>query len=673
MSPHTQWHSDKIYFGLHYDLHANANDTDLGTKADPEILIPLLNLMRPQWVQTDCKGHAGYTSWFSQVPDASVSPGTVKDAMMGWRAATRELGIPLHCHYSGIWDQAAGAKHPEWCVVQADGTVLDSHIENGGFPPRQGIMSPFGAYVDKLLIPQMLELIDRYGVDGFWVDGEIWAVNADYGDAARQAFTAKTGIQTIPQKPGDPHWNEWMQFQRDGFHDYVTRYCDAVHQHKPGVLVCSNWLQTFRHPGEPKVPTDWISGDNVWVWGVDGSRCEARFISTRGKHWDIMLWGFYKIGQIHNTQRPWVTKPVQMLQQEAAITLALGGNVQIYDHGGTLRNGELVPWHMERYGAVGEFVQKRRAICQHTETIPQVAVLHSEHAYYADFERPFPNPGERGKPVQGATFVMLDSHYGVDILDEWALLPRIDDFALIVAPERNKMSEDMVQALKGYVERGGCLLITGADAYDRFGAAFLGAASEGVEAEKVGYLPARSGAAPVWSAEWRLIKPTTAITVGRLLKTERLDAYLTEYAAATINTVGKGRVAYIPCALFEFFYDSRYPLIREFVEDVAATLVGRLPIRKSGPRSAEMILRQKDSKTIVHLINLNTGLPNSASQGAVDEIPLIGPVVVEIDRDTPPAAVGLWFEDGPLRWDYSAGTVRVTLEKLHIHAAIVIE
>lgn len=73
----------------------------------------------------------------------------------------------------------------------------------------------------------------------------------------------------------------------------VTRYCAAVPAHKPGVLVCSNWLQTFRNLGEPKVPTDWISGDNAWVWGLDGSRCEARFLSTRGKHWDIMLWTFY--------------------------------------------------------------------------------------------------------------------------------------------------------------------------------------------------------------------------------------------------------------------------------------------------------------------------------------------------------------------------------------------
>ncbi|MAS37375.1 MAG: hypothetical protein CL610_25465 [Anaerolineaceae bacterium] len=668
-----KWYGDELYFGLHYDLHANANDTDLGTRADPETLIPLLKLMKPQWVQTDCKGHPGMTSWFSEVPDATVSPGTVNDAMAGWRAATRELGIPLHCHYSGISDTAASMKHPEWCVVEKDGTILDGNVAESSFPPRNGIMSPFGPYADKLLIPQMLELVDRYGVDGFWVDGEIWAVNADYSDTAKKAFAEQTGITEIPDKVGDPNWNTWMQFQRDAFHNYVTHYCDVVHDHNSNVRICSNWLQTFRHPGEPNVPTDWISGDNVWVWGMDGSRCETRFISTRGKHWDIMLWGFYKIGPLHNWRMPWVFKPVQMLQQEASVTLAMGGSVQIYEHGGKLRDGDLVPWRMSRMGEVGEFVQKRRELCQNTETIPQVAVLHSEHHYYTDFERPFPLPRERGTPVQAATFALLENHFGVDILDEWALLPRINDFKLIVVPERFNMSEDMVQALKQYVEQGGSLLLTGAEVYDRFGADFIGAESITVEEDVDYHVPARSGAAPIYSKTWRMLKPTSAISNGRVLKTARLDTHLTEYAAATINQYGEGTVAYIPCDVFGFFYDTRYPLISEFIGELAQQITGKLPIRYSGPTGVDMVLRQKDDRTLVHLINLTSGLPNSPSAGAIDEIPQIGPITVEIDRATPPTSVGLAFEDGAFKWTYQHGTIIATLDRLHIHAAIVVE
>ena len=75
--------------------------------------------MGVEFVQTDSKGHPGYVSWFSETPEASIAPGVVQDALAQWRAATRLLGIPLHAHYSGIWDSAAGARHPEWRLLTA--------------------------------------------------------------------------------------------------------------------------------------------------------------------------------------------------------------------------------------------------------------------------------------------------------------------------------------------------------------------------------------------------------------------------------------------------------------------------------------------------------------------------------------------------------------------------
>ena len=55
----------QFHFGLHYDLHAAASDTDLGTRCRPRELGARLKRLAPDFVQTDCKGHAGYTSWFS--------------------------------------------------------------------------------------------------------------------------------------------------------------------------------------------------------------------------------------------------------------------------------------------------------------------------------------------------------------------------------------------------------------------------------------------------------------------------------------------------------------------------------------------------------------------------------------------------------------------------------
>lgn len=665
-----RWHGKRFYFGLHYDLHAGPHDTDLGTRCGEADLVPMLRLMAPDFVQTDCKGHPGYTSWFSQVPDASVSPGVVKDAMEQWRAATRKLGLPLHCHYSGIWDKAAGRKHPEWCVQPPPGQAT------AGTPaatPAGEKMCPRSDYLEKLLIPQMLELIDRYGVDGFWVDGDLWGVEPCYCERCRAAFVAQTGLAQPPADETDPNWAAWWNFTRESFEAYVRRYCDAVHAHKPGVLVCSNWLQTFKHPGEPAVPTDWISGDNSWVWGLDGSRCEARFLSTRGKPWDIMLWSFYCSHGMGKPDSPWTMKPVEMLQQEAAVLLAFGGNVQVYEAATGLRNGQLVPWRMKRLREMGRFVKVRRMLCQGSETIPQIAVLHSEHHLRA-------TPKGRNlmwhtdvAPVQGAVFSLAECQYGVDILDEWALLPRLCHFPMVVAPEQDRMSDAMVAALKAYVSGGGRLMLSGAAAVERFGAGFLGVSPGAVEEKKAYWVPAADGATLLYSDTWRLLECTTAVPFGRLGNSALLDDRMLPNPAAVVRRAGRGSVLYVPCNLFRDFAHNRYPLTRELIRACVRRLMRHFDIEVNGPVSVDVALRRKAGQTIVHLVNRASGIPNQPNNGAIDAIPPVGNVFVAMRLPQPPQGLHLAFEDTPIESSWDRGVLHVRVQQVRIHAALVIE
>ena len=60
------WH-DKVYFGLHYDQHANKWDFELGKAVTHEMLREAWKKIKPDWVQCDCKGHEGYTSYPTKV------------------------------------------------------------------------------------------------------------------------------------------------------------------------------------------------------------------------------------------------------------------------------------------------------------------------------------------------------------------------------------------------------------------------------------------------------------------------------------------------------------------------------------------------------------------------------------------------------------------------------
>ena len=667
-----QWHGATRYFGLHYDFHAGAHDTAIGTESDPSALQRWLRLARPDFVQTDCKGHAGYTSWLSRIREASVSPGVVADSMAQWREATRRLGLPLHCHYSGIWDKAAGARHPDWCTQAADGQPGGAPAGQNAGAPTGEKMCPRSPYLDELMIPQMRELIDRYDVNGFWVDGDIWATEPCYCPRCREAYARETGGAEPPRDETDPNWPAWWAFTLRSFEAYVTRYCEAVHAHRPGVLVCSNWLQTFRNPGEPRVPTDWISGDNAWVWGFDASRCEARFLSTRGKPWDIMLWAFTCSHGMGKPDSPWVAKPVPMLQQEAALMCAFGGNVQIYENP-HIRTGRLVPWRMSRLGQVGRFVKARRALCQGTQTVPQVAVLHSETHAYATIKGRNLMWSVDTAPVQGAVYALLENHYGVDVLDEWALLPRLAEFPAVVVPEQHALSEAMLQALKQYVADGGRLRVSGAESHGRCGADFLGVTAGEVRPKATLHVPAEEGMVPLYSESWRLPVATTARVISHPGHTQSPDADLLTSPAFAINRVGRGRVGYLPAAVFRDFAHNRYAMTRAFIGACARALIGRLPLGIEAPVGIDAVLRRKGRRLIVHLINRTSGLPNQPNAGAIDAIPRVGPVRIRMKLAAKPRSIRKAFEPGDMAWTATSSLLRITLPSVALHAAVVID
>ena len=240
------WH-ENAFFGLHYDLHPNAGDTELGRETTYEHIRAMLDKVQPDFVQYDCKGHAGYCGYPSKV--GSPSPGIVNDALKVWREVTRDMGIPLSIHYSGVWDSRAIELHPEWARKK----------ENGD--PDRNNTSRLSAYDEELLIPQLLEVVREYDIDGMWIDGENWASRPDWSEACQKAFTKETGIEEIPKKKTDPHWEEWLAFHRALFAQHVTNYVNAVHGVKPTCMVTSNWMYSVRQPEPMTAPIDYISGD----------------------------------------------------------------------------------------------------------------------------------------------------------------------------------------------------------------------------------------------------------------------------------------------------------------------------------------------------------------------------------------------------------------------------
>lgn len=641
------WHQD-AFFGLHYDLHAGETDTELGRETTYEHIREMLEKVKPDFVQYDCKGHPGWAGYPTQV--GSPSPGIVNDALKVWREVTRDMGIPLSVHFSGVWDTRAIELNPDW-----------ARINEKGFPDSN-YTSRLSAYAEELMIPQLLEVVREYDIDGMWIDGENWASLPDWSDACKALFTERTGIEAIPTGPDDSHWHEWLAFQRGLFVEHVTRYTEAVHALKPECMVTSNWMYSVRQPEDVAAPIDYLSGDFDPSFGAERAMAEGRFISSRGMPWDLMAWSFL---QTHGNG--WTMKTPVHLCQELSTVLAQGGAVFIYNQ--PQRSGRLTEWHQDILADVARFCRARQPFSHKTETLPQVAVLHSETSYYHHND-PLFNFRDANHPMEGAMFALLESGFSVDILNETALLERMERYPLVVVPEAASLPDAINAALLDYARKGGQLLLSGTHVAGQYGEPAGVAIKEGDQ--QGGWIPAGNGAVTVHGG----YQPTvleTAVELAPLLYQQEPALNRRDYSAATLNHYGEGRVAAIHGPIFRNYYGCRYPLMRRFIADVVAALDTSRLIQVQGPWYIEMAARTKDGKHHLQFVNRGVSGYLSPHRHMVEHVPDAGPFTVTLPLAERPKRCYTAPDTVGVEWTWNDGVLTVNIAGLHIHNVLIIE
>jgi hypothetical protein len=608
----------------------------------------MLEKVRPDFVQYDCKGHPGYTGYPTEV--GSPSPGIVNDALMVWREVTRDMGIPLSIHYSGVWDSRAIELHPEWA----------RQTERGN--PDKNNTSRTSAYDEELMIPQLLEVVRKYDIDGMWIDGENWASRPDWAEATQALFTEGTGITEIPKNHNDAHWHAWLAFQRDLFVEHVTNVVEAVHAEKPTCMVTSNWMYSVRQPEPMEAPIDYLSGDFSPSFGAERACAEARFISSRGKPWDLMAWSFLNIGG-----QGYTMKTVPHLCQEVSIVLAQGGAVFIYNQ--PQRSGRLTEWHQDLFAQVADFCRARKEYCFKSETIPQIALLHSETSYYQHND-PLFNFGSANLALEGALHALLENGYSVDMLNEETLLQRLDQYPAVVVPEMAHVPDEVKAALRAYVERGGRLMLSGDFVPEQWGDWTGVTVREGVRGG--GWLPADNGAVTV-SGAWQAVDLAGATSLAPMLQQQDpvLNAY--DFPAATARRVGEGGVVVIPGPVFRNYHASHYPRLRRFVGDCFNALETPGLVRLEGPWYIEMSARTKDDRTLIQFVNRSSGGHLAPNRHMVEHVPDAGGFTVRVPMTERPTKCFMAPDPVGVDWTWKDGILEARVAGLHIHNVLVIE
>jgi hypothetical protein len=652
------------FFGVHFDFHAGPDCNEIGKNVDESMIENIVSQVKPDFIQVDCKGHAGYSSYPTRV--GNPAPGFVKDQLKIWRQVTAKNGIALYMHYSGVWDTRAIQFHPSWSAVNADGT------------PSKNNTSVFGPYADSLLIPQLKELSKNYGVDGVWIDGDCWAHQVDYSFKARNLFTQKTGITGIPMQPADPNWREFLDFSRQGFRDYVTHYTNELHKFNPDFQVASNWAFSTLMPEPVSIPVDFISGDFSPLNSMNSARLEGRFIRNQGKPWDLMAWGF---SWFYNEAGSQSVKSITQIQRELATVMSLGGGVQIYLS--QKRDGSVYAWTIPLLKGASSFVRARQPFCQHARPVPQIGLILSTFALDKKVNTPFGGFGMDRTPLQGVLIggfrvetaplqgvlnCLLASQRVVDVVAEHQL-DNIQEYPLMVYPEWDTLSVSLKEKLLRYVSEGGKLLLVGPKAAKQFQDVlqvdFIGQpkmSDNGLEF--AGWL----GNSLSLSQEIQV--KGSARPFGKIFR--HWDMEEPSSIAATITPYGKGQIAAMYMNIGNAYLYRSTPVVREFLNALVQEMQPVLMTDVKGSHLVDVTLNKLGNATILNLVNA-AGPHDNDKILVFDEIPALGPLQISIRYPAKPKRVMLQPENRVLKFTYEKGMVQCTLPSLEIHEMVVIE
>lgn len=608
------------FFGLHFDFHARDTDVDIGKTTTPEMVERIINEVKPDYLQIDCKGHKGFSSYPTKV--GNPVPGIVGDPLRIWRDVTARHGIPLVMHYSGVIDLKAVTDHPDWCVVNADGKAAGRST------------SLFGPYADQLMIPQLKELAVTYGVDGIWVDGDNWGVNFDYSPAAIAAFTQATGFKDIPKKAGDPHWFEWQEFHREAFRRFLAHYVAEVKKVAPQCEVASNWAYSERMPEKVGVPVDFLSGDIVPGKAQQQTPVSVRYLAGQGKPWDIMSWSFTT--KVEGEEKLLVPRPTEELLMEAAKTLAFGGGYQMYLK--QERDGS-VKQDLSQFAEIARWCRARQPFCFEGKQIPQVAVLLSTAGHYREIPRAF-NPSM--ETFRGVLGTMAAAKYSTELLSEHTLTGRLKDYPLIVIPNWETIEPAFKEELLAHINDGGQVILVGPKP-----AALFASELDIRIVEDTSPLPA--GERPDPSKDPR-VKITLGPKAGRLdIEIKASNQVIFTDPGASVTKIGKGRLAAV--------YSSKP--VGPLLTGVARILFPEPMVEVSKATVRDVVINRIHGRLAVNLIG-------------ADAKPQ-GPAEIVIRLPAAPKKLTLQPADIPLTFTYADGKVTATLPKLALHDIIMIE
>jgi hypothetical protein len=637
------WCYDDAFRRIHVLYTSPEWARERGSHFDVDRYIEMLAAARVNCIQMYAKDHRGYC--YYRATEGIPFPFDLLGAIV---PKAHAAGIKVLAYYSLGWDEYALGRNPTWRAIDQRGLARR-------YRKLYAWCCPNTPYRDFCL-RQVQEISDNYDVDGFWIDiipvitdgvtlGWNWA--PDFASEAaqypvpcycpdcRRKFRAQFQ-RDIPLHPTEEERIISYQFLLDATRSWLDEFAAVVHRSHPDAVLIYNGAGAM----EDAINTADANCAEGTAPAHSYQSYSCRWTRSHGKPYEIIVSSGLpdSVQSTWKVPQPvwydhWTQKPAEVLQLEASIAAAHGGNATITSM--PYANGVTEEGQFVGFRAAFEHIEQMETYVKGAEKVNDVALALTVDAYRA--------PHRWADTVEGARHfheALLQGHFQYDVVEAWRVAD-YGQFQVVVLPNQLTLSQAEADRLRRYVFEGGNLILTGhTSLYDEHGrlqadfalADVMGVHFDGHIEDHFAYVRLRDA---------RLTRgiPDVPILINRsplvlqvqdsevLAWVARPEALRSEattmiwgnpmpddsqlYPFVVMNTYGHGRCCTVAAPLDTL--GSVGTWTRRMAMNLVDALLNQKCLTTDAPPGVEVVWNRQPGRSIVHLLNYHIGDPDRLS------------------------------------------------------------
>ncbi len=673
----------------------------------------------------------GYVTTFNTPKFEKYEPLGDWDLIREYLPYARKYGISVLAYLNMHWFSYDFAdRHPGWEQLLADGTPYGRVNPLYGHGTTFCVNSGWRDWARELIIECM-----KTGIDGVFLDGPVVYPGSCYCAVCREQFRAEYGtdIPEVEDWTSDT-WKDFIEFREDSMARFLADCREAMRSINPDGVIFLNggsWhAGAWRVARDIEKVGEHEDFNGAEAFFHPGPRQHVlHFWATAAKH--LTAGGKPAVVFSHHALGSWHYIPLPPIEAQLAIaqTVACGANpwLAAFDYGLDHSRDLALAGVRDIQG----FLERNEEYYTATESAADVALLYSRQGstYYISHEDEiFGDQGSgkeqdliadlgtgkkiadwkrrkqicdemHGNSYLGYFTALTRSHVPFDVILDKDLSPEgLRRYKSLILPNAACLSDEQISAIRAFVESGGGLVAdfeTGL--YDErgrkrdsnplsdvLGIAGYACAMPPSTAEEYVRIKSAHPAVRRFTAGQLVARPQYCLQVRKADGAEspivlmerigRLYAGLkgeTDSPALITSRFGKGRVAYMPGLIGDFYAKYRMSEYQSLITDSVLWARGdsALPIEVECPATVEVeIRRQSDpSRMLIHLVN-NTG----DMQRPIQEIIPLHDIRIRVAVAGEPrvSAESLRLD---LEYDEIGGGIEFILPRLALYELVVVE